>query len=603
MLKELNVSDDAAWKKRFRTTKLGWSAVATQNPERGLVCTNRDGTFQLYAWDVASGDLMQLTHHSGGVVMGIISADGEHVYYLDDKEGNEIGHFVRVPFAGGIPADITPDMPDYASFYITESHSGSRVGFMAAAQAWGFRVYVLDKTNDKILFTYESQAMSVGPNLSHDGEIAVIATNEKSGSTDMMLEAYDVDSGKKLGELYDGDGISVEPIGFVPRAGDMRYLATTTQTGFARPVIWHPRTGERQDIALPDLEGEITPWDWTEDGSTILLRQVHQAQHQLYLYNIDTATLSKLEHPAGTIGGGYFTHAGEIYINMQDAQQPNRLVAFDMDGQSKGVVLASDDDAPKSTAWQSVTFNSADGTPIQAWLVTPDDGDAPYPTILHTHGGPTAVMTNMYHAGIQAWVDHGFAVMSVNYRGSVTFGKDFEKSILGNLGDLEVQDIEAAVQWLIDEGVAHPDMILKTGGSYGGYLTLQSLGKLPHLWAGGMAVVAIADWTLMYEDQAETLRGYQRSLFGGTPDDMPEQMAKSSPITYAEQVKAPIQIIQGENDTRCPSRQMHAYEDKMTTLGKHIEMEWFNAGHGSREKEMSVRHQELQLRFAYRVLG
>ena len=85
-----------------------------------------------------------------------------------------------------------------------------------------------------------------------------------------------------------------------------------------------------------------------------------------------------------------------------------------------------------------------------------------------------------------------------------------------------------------------PPAILKTGGSYGGYLTLLSLGKRPELWAGGMAMVAIADWTLMYEDQAGTLRGYQRSLFGGTPEEKPEAHRKASPITYAENFAADL---------------------------------------------------------------
>jgi dipeptidyl aminopeptidase/acylaminoacyl peptidase len=107
----------------------------------------------------------------------------------------------------------------------------------------------------------------------------------------------------------------------------------------------------------------------------------------------------------------------------------------------------------------------------------------------------------------------------------------------------------------------------------------------------------------MYEDQAETLRGYQRSLFGGTPDDMPEQHAKSSPITYAEDVQAPVLVIQGENDTRCPARQMHAYEDKLKSCGKEIVVEWFDAGHGSRAMDESMKQMETMLRWAYRTLG
>jgi dipeptidyl aminopeptidase/acylaminoacyl peptidase len=144
---------------------------------------------------------------------------------------------------------------------------------------------------------------------------------------------------------------------------------------------------------------------------------------------------------------------------------------------------------------------------------------------------------------------------------------------------------------------------LLTGGSYGGYLTLQALGRRPDLWAGGMAQVAIADWALMYEDEAETLRGYQRSLFGGAPEEIPEQTRISSPITYAADLRAPILVIQGENDTRCPARQMKVYEARLREMDKDIQVHWFDAGHGSRAMEQQIEHQAIMLRWAYRVLG
>ena len=87
------------------------------------------------------------------------------------------------------------------------------------------------------------------------------------------------------------------------------------------------------------------------------------------------------------------------------------------------------------------------------------------------------------------------------------------------------------------------------------------------------------------------------------PDEVPEATRKSSPITYAEQVQAPILVIQGENDTRTPARQLRGYEEKLKSLGKQIEVHWFNAGHGSRAQEQQIEHQELELNFAYRVLG
>ncbi len=384
----------------------------------------------------------------------------------------------------------------------------------------------------------------------------------------------------------------------------MRFAGSSNVSGFSRPFIWTPQTGERIDIISDDFAGDISVWDWSDDGKRILLRQLHQAIYSLYIYHVDEDRVQKLNSPDGSAGsGGSFVDNGNIYVHWNNASTPTQLMELDGNtGEFIRNVIEIDSDIPDSVNWRSVTFTSSDGTPIQAWLATPE-GDGPFPTIVHTHGGPTAVQTNTYHSASQAWLDHGFAFFTINYRGSVTFGYDFQHAIDGNLGNLEVEDIEAGVKWLIAEGIAQPDSILKTGGSYGGYLTLQSIGKKPDLWAGGMAVVAIADWVLMYEDQASTLQGYQRALFGGTPEEKPDIHKSASPITYAENIKAEVLVIQGENDTRCPSRQMKVYEEKLKSLGKSIHIHWFDAGHGSREMNQQIEQQELMLRFAYRVLG
>ncbi len=163
----------------------------------------------------------------------------------------------------------------------------------------------------------------------------------------------------------------------------------------------------------------------------------------------------------------------------------------------------------------------------------------------------------------------------------------------------------AGRNWLVEQGIADPDSILLTGWSYGGYLTLMGLGKRPELWAGGMAGIAIADWTIQYEDTADTLRGYQVALLGGTPQEKPDVYAASSPITYADRVRAPVLIVQGRNDTRTPARPIEMYEQKLREQGKQVEVHWFDAGHvGSFTRaELAIEHHEIMLRFAYRVLG
>lgn len=601
-MKPLDLSPDAPWRRRFRASHILWAVKAHQNPQRGLVCTNKDGIYQLYAWDVPSGGLVQVTHQPAGVLSGMLSSDGNFIIFHKDEGGNEIGHFVRVPFAGGETQDISPDLPPYSTYWITENHMGSVVGFIASREE-GNKMY-LKRGEDAPTLLYQSESMVRGPSLSSDGKVAVIGFMPDRTQMHFSFRAVDTQTCQTIQELTD-ENASVENAMFSPVPGDVWLVAVTDRSGLGRPFLWNAVSGERKFLGVDEIPGNVYPCSWSEDAERILLVQIHQAQYQLYSYNIRARQATKLDHPTGTVGtwsGGFFMPGGEIWTTWEDPSHPSRLIALDeKTGRQKRVILQAGE-APAGKPFQSISLTSENGDSIQGWLAVPE-GEGPFPTILETHGGPTWVMSPLFSPNAQCWLDHGFAYFSLNYHGSTTFGKAFEESIWGNLGELEVQDMAAAYRWLVDNSIAQPDQVLLMGASYGGYLTLQASGRRPDLWAGGMAEVAIADWKTMYEDEADSLRGYQRAIFGGAPDEVPEATRKSSPITYGEQVKAPILVIQGENDTRCPARQMKLYEEKLRSLGKEIEVHWFSAGHGSRANEQQIEHQELMLRFAYRVLG
>ena len=601
-MKEPELSPEAPWRQRFQATDIPWVKIAQQDPERGLVCTNKDGIYQLYAWDVSSNSLTQVTHQPAGVTRGIISSDGKHIYYLKDESGNEIGHFVKVPFSGSDPEDISPGLPPYSSFDIFQSRAGDTLGFIPAGKD-GFKVYI--KSNDsKPQLIHHSESIIREPVLSCDGKFLAFCSSERTKNLDTSLVVFNVEVGEQLDEFWNESASIENPI-FSPVNGDARLVCTSSQSGFERPLIWNISTGKRTRLQLDEIPGSIFPHAWSDDSEQILLCQIYQAQYQLYRYEVGTHTVTKLEHPLGTVGifsDGFFAGQDEIWITWEDASHPSSLIALDSKTGKKIRTVISAGDLPEGKPFKSITFVSENGDTIQSWLAVPNT-DGPFPTILHTHGGPTSVMSSLFAPSAQCWLDHGFAFFSVNYHGSTTFGKAFEKSIWGNLGDLEVQDMAAAYEWLVENKIAKPDAVLLMGGSYGGYLTLQAIGRHPKPWAGGMAQVAIADWKTMYEDEADSLRGYQRALFGGAPDEVPEATRKSSPITYAEHIKAPLLVIQGENDTRCPARQMKVYEERLRSLGKQIEVHWFTAGHGSQAQEQQIEHQEIMLKFAYHILG
>lgn len=277
--------------------------MASACPSRGLVINNATGKYQCYAWSVYSGELRQLTQRITGVTEAVLSGDGRCIYYLEDKDGNETGHLVEMPYEGGSVVDITPELPFYSALSSMSSGSGSHFAFMAANQE-GFQGYCLSTTKPKhtLRRIFHSDKIAFGPVLSYEGEIAVIATTNRSTLPQYSLIALDVASGAQIGQLWDGPETSLEPWGFVHKTGDMRMIGTSNRTGVRRPFIWSPLTGERVDMDCSTVSGEVYPIDWSQDGRFVLLCHFAHAVQQLYIYDLTADRLKKLNHPSGTFG-------------------------------------------------------------------------------------------------------------------------------------------------------------------------------------------------------------------------------------------------------------------------------------------------------------
>ena len=557
MLRAPQLDENAPWKQRFRAPYIAWTQLARGNPTRGLAVTTRSGQYQLYAWDIPTSELRQLTFRPEGVPFGTISPDGHYIYYLEDRGGNEIGHFVRIPFEGGKPQDIRPELPPYSAFGINISRAGSLLGATVSDDD-GFHAIVLPVDTAHTIGMpkelYHSRKIMFGPSLSHEGEIGVMTSSEHTRFQHYSLVAFDTRTGQRIAELWEGEESGLWPFGFSPLPEDFRFLAISNRSGFSLPIIWNPITGERSGLLLPQLPGDVAPLDWSLGGRYILLAQSHQAIQHLAIYDLATTRLTHLDHPRGYYGlGTGFAPDNEIFAVWQDSTHPAQLITLDGSTGMKTRTVLPAGDVPPGHRWKHITFASPTGETIQGWLGLPD-GTGPFPTVLHTHGGPETATVEYFMPASQAWIDHGFAWLAINYRGSTGFGRAFREKIWGNLGRWEVEDMVASRNWLIKEGIAIPERILLTGWSYGGYLTLLALGKYPDLWAGGMAGMATVDWTMEYEDLSPALRGYSVAIFGGTPQEKPEQYIESSPMTYVQNVRAPVLIIQGRNDTRTPGR-------------------------------------------------
>ncbi|HET9851119.1 MAG TPA: prolyl oligopeptidase family serine peptidase, partial [Candidatus Limnocylindrales bacterium] len=384
-----------------------------------------------------------------------------------------------------------------------------------------------------------------------------------------------------------------------------RLVASTSRGGSERPIVIEP-DGAVREFPLEGEPGDLTPYSISRDGRTLLLIGAHRTVERLVVLDVDAGTIRTLPGIGGDLAswggaGTFIRQDGKLVVTREDATMLPEVLLVDPDDGRVLETLLPTTPVPPSRPLRSFDVPTSGGVLAQGWLMTPD-GPGPFPTILDIHGGPQGHELDRFDPEAQAWVDRGFAFFTLNYRGSTGFGREYEQAIWGNVGRYELDDVVAAREALVAAGIADPARVVLNGGSYGGYLTLLGLGRRPELWAAGVAYVAIADWRLMYED-GESLREYQVALFGGTPDEQPELTREASPVTYVEDLAAPLLVIQGRNDARCPARQIEGYIARAEELGKDITVDWFDAGHGHGATQTRVDWCRRAIEFAEAKLG
>jgi dipeptidyl aminopeptidase/acylaminoacyl peptidase len=241
------------------------------------------------------------------------------------------------------------------------------------------------------------------------------------------------------------------------------------------------------------------------------------------------------------------------------------------------------------------------GDSVHGFVVTPE-GEPPYPTVMWIHGGPTWMYGDDWNPDFQTLVDHGFAVALPNYRGSTGYGVAWRDSLVGNIGFPEVEDVLAWLDALIDEGTADPHRAVMVGWSWGGYLTLLTLGLHPGRFAAGVAGVPVGDYSASQEDLSPPLRAYDRYLLGGTVEEKAELVRERSPITYADRVSEPVLCLIADHDSRCPPGQAYGWVDAVRARGGDVEVYAYETGHGSFVVEEEIRQMRAVLDFLARKL-
>ncbi|MFC5065531.1 prolyl oligopeptidase family serine peptidase [Actinomycetospora atypica] len=586
---------EARWRGRFTAARISVPDWARDAPARSVYSSNASGTWEVYAWDRGSGEQWQVTDRPNGTRGATVSTDGEWIWWFDDTDGDEFGTWVCEPFAGG---DAAPAVPGAERGY----PAGLDLGTTTTAIGWstddGSVLAVrVGETDLRTVYAHTEDA-GIGA-LSRDESLLAISHSEHGDSRHPAIRVLTVADGSAVADLYDGEGKGLDPVEFAPVAGDSRLLVAHERRGRDELLIWDPVTGTETELDI-DLPGDVSA-GFYPDARALIVAHTRAGRTSLHRFDLETRELTDLPTAQGSVGGADVRPDGSIEYGWSSAEQPSSVRVLRPDGTDE-VLLTPPGDRPAPSVRLDDAWVPGPGGDVHALYARPEGTEGPVPTLFMIHGGPQAADEDRYSAVRAVWLDAGFAVVHVNYRGSSGYGTAWRDAIEGRPGTTELEDLAVVQAWAVESGLADPRACVLEGWSWGGYLTLLGLGVQPERWAVGAAGVPVADYLAAYEDEMEPLRAFDRSLFGGSPTEVPDRYRTASPLTYVDAVVAPVLVLAGENDPRCPIRQIDNYLAALAERGKPYAMVRYDAGHGSLVVAETLRHTAAEIAFVRRAL-
>ncbi len=261
-----------------------------------------------------------------------------------------------------------------------------------------------------------------------------------------------------------------------------------------------------------------------------------------------------------------FTPDGEIIFLFESPKQPPDLWKRKLDGTFEQLTDSMPVEYRQAEFMmpEEISYEN-EGINVPALLYRGEGESA----VINIHGGPNWHVQFLWDPFAAHMASRGWTVLEPNYRGSTGYGRSWQIASRYDMGGVDTRDCAAGAEYLERNGLA--DSIAVTGRSHGGYLTMTCLTQFPDLWCGGSAVVPFLNWLKSHQESREDLQHWNIENMGD-PQENQERWYDASPYFFLERVNAPVQLICGAHDPRCPAVESLDARDKLVELGKEAQL-------------------------------
>ena len=560
--------------------------------------SNMSGRNNLWLVPAEGGWPVQLTVSDQRQSSPAWSPDGRWIAYQSDYDGDEQWDIFLVSPKTGKVVNLTQTR-EIAELNPTWSPDGRYLAYEVKAKtsaAYEIDVYdtILREVKHVTTGTPQDKHNS-NPIWSKDGKYIVYTQGQAKG-TDSNIFIAEVTTGKSTL--------------LTPHEGEQHYSANDLSPDGKHLLVTSDADNGYDNVGLLDVVAKKIDWltrdkweirgdEFSPDGKRVTFTANVDGNEDIYLYDLATGKSTALpiakgvNSPAG--GHSAFTADGSrLLYHHNGPTAPGDLWVYTLaTGKSQQIThaLVAGVRSEDMVEPYLVHYPSRDGKwTISAFLYVPFNmaRNGQNAAIVYIHGGPAAQTVNSFNRFIQYAVNQGYMVLAPNYRGSTGYGKEFEHANLFDMGGGDLQDVLAGVDWIKQTGHLDPKKIAVMGGSYGGYLSMMAVTKAPEVWAAGVPIVPFVNWFTEIENEDPVLRQSDLATMGD-PAKNKALYEERSPINFVDQIKAPLLLLAGGHDPRCPKSETQQVVDAIKKRGGTVDYKIYeNEGHGFARVENQI---------------
>ena len=560
-----------------------------------LVTSNESDIFNVWSIPIDGSGKKQLTNSVGESYFGVSYFPEDNRFLFSHDYGGDENNHLLVQNEDGSVTDLTP-------------WEGSKSGFASWARDFKSFGLMSNKRDSRFFDLYEVSLEDFEPVLvfeNNEGlDISAVSDNKKylalvqnltTNNNEMYLYNLETDEKKHI-SAHNGDA-TFNPQ-FFDNASEKLYYLTNVDGEFTSAKSYNLKTGEVENIWEPDWDIMYMYNSFNEKYRVIGVNE--DAQTKVYLTNLKIGESVELPD----FEGGNVTSVSisrnekNVRLTVGASTSPSNIYVYNLESKELKKLtntLNPEINEADLVKAEVVRYRSFDGLKIPANLYKPKNASVEnkVPAMVAVHGGPGGQFRVDYNPFVQYLVNHGYAVIGVNNRGSSGYGKTFYKMDDKKHGEIDLKDCIFAKDYLESLGWIDMDKIGIQGGSYGGYMVMAALAFEPEAFEVGINIFGVTNWLRTLKSIPPYWESFRKALYEEMGDPFTDdsvRLYKISPLFHAQNVTKPLMVLQGANDPRVLQIESDEIVEKVKANGVPVEYVLFpDEGHGFMKKENKIK--------------